>query len=189
LIEGTDGHPVRLVPFGNSHEVCTPCAIIHPHLEGLAQAMHEKYRESRLRDNPPANDPAVRPWAELDEGLRRSNRQRAWHVDVKLRVLDMHRVPKGEVPSGNKVVVAFSKEEIELLAEIEHNRWMAERLMDGWRYAQTTDKTKKLHADLVSYALLPEGTKDYDRAAACEILEFLQRIGEQAIRVSEADKQ
>lgn len=53
----------------------------------------------------------------------------------------------------------------ELLAEAEHNLWMVERMLAGWRYAKIPKKdlAKKLHPMLIPYAQLPDRERDKDR--------------------------
>lgn len=52
---------------------------------------------------------------------------------------------------------------LEYLAEAEHNRWMAERIISGWSYNKSRDNNLKLHHNIVPYNELDEGTKMYDR--------------------------
>ena len=180
MMETADDHPIQLVPFCDLTTIGSPQEIIHPHQDDFAEAMHEQSRRGRPRHEPTTDDISAAAWSELDEGQRRSRRQRADHVDVKLRVLGMRHVPK-EGAAGERVM-SFTPAETELLAQIEHHRSLAERLLDGWRYAPQTDPSAKLDADLVPYALLPEEVKTRHRRAAGEILELLDRIGRQAVR-------
>jgi len=53
---------------------------------------------------------------------------------------------------------------IEALAELEHNRWMSDKLLHGFRHAPVTDKPARLHSLLVPYAALAEAAKEQDRA-------------------------
>jgi hypothetical protein len=59
-----------------------------------------------------------------------------------------------------------SDADCERLAELEHERWSAQRRMGGWR--RTTlprkDEDARLHPDLAPYEQLTEQTKEYDRA-------------------------
>lgn len=54
----------------------------------------------------------------------------------------------------------------EILAEMEHRRWIAERTVYGFRKTigkETKDKVLKIHPNIVPYADLDEETKNYDR--------------------------
>ena len=66
----------------------------------------------------------------------------------------------------------LSEGEVELLAEVEHNRWDVEQLIMNYRPRQRRDedeyatKANRVHPDLKSYDKLDENTKKYDRAIA-----------------------
>ena len=54
----------------------------------------------------------------------------------------------------------------EVLADMEHRRWIAERTVYGFRKTrgnETKDKTLKVHPDIIPYAELDNDTKNYDR--------------------------
>lgn len=55
---------------------------------------------------------------------------------------------------------------LEQLAESEHRRWMAERILAGWRGTRAGEHRVdelKLHSSIVPYSELPEGEKEKDR--------------------------
>ena len=56
---------------------------------------------------------------------------------------------------------------IEALAETEHNRWSAERLLAGWAPAgdEARDNARRLHPDLRSWRALDEEAREKDRGA------------------------
>ena len=65
----------------------------------------------------------------------------------------------------------------ELLAENTHNMWAAQRLAQGWTYGPERNDAAKTHPDLVPYAELPEGEKEYDRTTALETLKVIMAMG------------
>ena len=75
----------------------------------------------------------------------------------------------------DEAVPARLEQDLEILAETEHNHWMVERMLNGWRYAKKRDNPKKLHPLLIPYAQLPETEKDKDREA---IREYVKLVGE-----------
>jgi hypothetical protein len=132
-------------------------------------------------------------WEGLSEADRLSNRRAADHVGVKLRCIGA-RIVDGSLPGSN---FAFSSDEVARLAELEHRRWCAERLLSGWRPLPRTDenikrwpekkaelKRTKVHKDLVPFDELGEQDrhKDYDQIR--HIPHFLQAVGRRAARVS-----
>lgn len=70
-----------------------------------------------------------------------------------------------EVTERNIIRYESILEDIELIAEIEHDRWIAERVIGGWNYADIPkkDEIRLLHPDIKPYYNLTEDTKMYDR--------------------------
>ena len=69
----------------------------------------------------------MRPWDKLNESLKKSNYQQALDIIYKLRRIDM--MPFVE---EHKELVKFTNEEIEIMAEMEHEQWNEEDPMkDG----------------------------------------------------------
>lgn len=63
-----------------------------------------------------------------------------------------------------KIPIAPTITEIlETLARNVHNRWMAGRLADGWKFGPKRDDEKKEHPSMIPYEELPETEKEYDR--------------------------
>jgi hypothetical protein len=53
----------------------------------------------------------------------------------------------------------FPEPNLDLLAEMEHDRWMKATLAEGWRWAPETAKSMKRHKDLVLWRTLTEEEK------------------------------
>lgn len=127
-------------------------------IEKLGEAIHNKFlKENRQK----STDPAMMPWPELREDLRESNRQQAAHAEDVLRRFGyvMH-------PTKRKVKpIRFDDAEVELMAEMEHGRWIVERLRSGWKYGSKRDAINKISPFLVPWKDLPDKVKDYDRNA------------------------
>jgi hypothetical protein len=68
------------------------------------------------------------------------------------------------------VPFAFSSEKVELLADMGHERWVAERLQADWSCGPESDAESKTNAYLVGYDELPNDAKEWDRRAIPEIL-------------------
>ena len=65
----------------------------------------------------------------------------------------------------------------ERLAENAHDNWALRRLGEGWTFGPTRDDAAKKHPDLIPYADLPEGEKEYDRKTAMETLKAIIALG------------
>ena len=65
----------------------------------------------------------------------------------------------------------------EHLAENAHDHWALQRMSEGWTYGPKRDDAAKHHPDLVPYADLTDGEKEYDRKTAMETLKAIVALG------------
>jgi RyR domain/TrkA-N domain len=109
---------------------------------------HEAYLEG-LSEEARKTKPNAKPWELLPEAFKESNRWAVLHRAVKRTVWEA-------VPAHERDSV------LELLSRSEHQRWMAEKIMDGW-IAGKRDNARKIHDDIRPYDDLDEAVKSYDR--------------------------
>jgi hypothetical protein len=109
----------------------------------------------------------------LDEDFQESNRAQARHIEEKLREIGCAVVSAEQAAEP----VTFTPDEVERMAEMEHGRYNAERLLDGWTWSAVKDDDRRTSPYLVSWSELPDDIRDYDRQTVREIPEFLARIG------------
>lgn len=140
--------------------------------ETVARAIHEGYRADQA-GRKPADDPAMADWDHLPEHLRESNRQQAAHIFEKLRVTGYEARP---AEGGDPEPISFTDDEVELMAELEHDRWTAERLADGWKPG-ARDVLAKTSPYLVGWNELPEEVREWDREPVRRIPELLAGVG------------
>jgi RyR domain/ATPase family associated with various cellular activities (AAA) len=135
----------------------------------LGQAVHENYRHNQEGKKSP-DDPSMQPWEKLREDFRESNRQQADHIAAKLR-----RIGCGPRPiSGcEPAPFTFTEKEVEIMAEMEHERWVVERRIADWVYGPKRDPDHKVSPYLVPYSKLPDDVKGWDRDAVRAIPEIL----------------
>jgi RyR domain len=156
-----------MTPEPTSGEVFPPDV-----LDRIARAIHERYRRNQARRKT-ATDPAVQPWGELAETLRESNRHQAGDIGRKVRGLG-YRVVSTD---GEPTVAQFTPEEIERLAMMEHDRWVAERRASGWTTGAVRDIERKITPHLVPWDQLAEEVREYDRDAVRAIPELMAEAG------------
>jgi hypothetical protein len=118
-------------------------------------------------------------WNFLQEDLKESNRQQADHIPMKLKAIGCDFVP---VVDREPKLVKFSKQEIEIMAEIEHDRFVAERFSQGWSAGRRNAK-KKTSPYLVGWEKIPEKIKEYDREAVRAIPKLLAKTGFEIYRL------
>lgn len=141
--------------------------------ERMARSIHERYREAHT-ESVIRTEPAMVDWDRLDKVFKDSNFDQADHILQKLHEVgyDVARV------IGRKSKpVRFSEEEIEQLAQMEHGRWNAERLLSGFKRGEKRDPVKKTSPYLVSWSELPDEVREWDRAAVRAIPELLASAG------------
>jgi len=141
--------------------------------ETVARAIHEAYREVQAA-NKQSEDPSLAEWDGLLDYLKESNRRQADDVAEKLRRIGctIHKAGGRDVK-----LVEFARDEIEVMAEMEHARWNAERLLDGWKWGEKKDVIKKVSPYLVPWSQLPDDVKEWDRDTVRRIPEFLAKVG------------
>lgn len=66
---------------------------------------------------------------------------------------------------------------LEAIARVNHDRWAAERIGQGWRYGEERDEARKLQPNLVPYEHLPESEKRIDVEGAKAIIAEMIRLG------------
>lgn len=103
---------------------------------------------------------------------RRSNLAAAGHLSVKLAAVGLRVVKRG---SGNEAldVFALPPESRTLLAMIEHNRWLADRLVSGWQFGERSDE-HKLRSAIVDWSHLSTEEADKDYAQIDDLFRWLQ---------------
>jgi hypothetical protein len=143
-------------------------------IDRLAEAVHENYLREQLADGVSMGSTAsLRPWAELDEDLRESNRAQARDIAHKVAAVGASIVAADDADPA----FAFSDAEIEALAREEHSRWSAQRGAAGWVPGRTRDDARKVHPFLTSWETLPEAERDKDRDAVRNIPCVLAHVG------------
>lgn len=152
-----------LQPFGTVEEVCTWEEIVEGQSDYLAQFLHEAYSARYSNER-------AQPWVRLPETYRDANRGAADHLAVKLLSVG-YQVP-GSVTHWDTSVDL--REHRDLLARLEHRRWMAERLLDGWRYAPERDNARKQHPNLVAYDALDNESQEKDQNNVEDIQRFFE---------------
>jgi hypothetical protein len=176
ILELSSNAQPRIQIFGMVEDSCCDQAFRHEQNEHLARATHEDFVRRRLSDSnrTPESDPALNNWSQLQEDLRESNRQQADHAAIKLRAIGCEIVERSD---SREAVTKFTDGDIELLAEMEHARWNAERRLAGWRYGTPSNKPERISENLCPWHELHDSIKKYDRESVTNIPTILQLAG------------
>jgi len=144
-------------------------------------AIHENYLEDQ-EGKKPALDPSMQPWKTLNENLKESNRRQADHIPEKLRKVDCGFAP---VVNKEPAIFEFTHQEVEILAENEHERWVSERQLDGWVLGEKKDVEKKISPYLIPWSDLTEDVKEWDRQAMRNLPELLAKANFEIYRMQQ----
>lgn len=151
-------------------------------LEKLAEAAHDVFCEG-LREKGyvygSQTDPeekthsSMKPYQDLPEYEKESNRDNVCDIANKLAAIGYVMVPA----RSNEPPFDFPGDDLEYLAELEHQRWMTEKINAGWKHSPETEKENKLHSALLEWDELPEEEKEKDRALIQQIPNILAKAG------------
>lgn len=169
-------------------------------VEKYAFISHEEYRKRRLREvsmklanesdnlNPKALDriweeEEMADWEDLDEFFKEGYRSRIRFLGEHLVQFDAVLGIRPIVPNAVDTIRELYGPDLELLSEIEHRRWVKDKLEDGWT-AGVKDSELKHSPELVPYDELPESTKAFIRKEIREVPKLLKSVGYELYRKS-----
>ncbi len=155
-----------LVPFGAMEDLINASGFLSQEAAQAERDYHEAYRKIPKAKKGPADE----PWENLEEEYRISNRRAVAHICAKLFEMGFDLRPWmathdiwATLPTlavGQNLY--NSPADRELLARLEHERWMADRRLNGWIYGQDKDRELKIHDDLQDFDKLSDKVKSYD---------------------------
>jgi hypothetical protein len=161
--------------FGTVDESTVDDAFDEDPTERLAEEIHRAHRANQLAGGRSEDEASLQPWARLAEPFRESNRQQADQIDIKLRAFGYQGVPQRDPRPG---IDRFDEAEIDVMARMEHDRWNAERWLEGWSYAPPPkNESLRTSPHLVPWKDLAPSIQEWDRAAVRAIPGHLQRVG------------
>ncbi|MFZ4455971.1 MAG: NAD-binding protein [Bacteroidales bacterium] len=137
--------------------------MIHKENENTPEELEKKLESGELND-----------WKNLSEDFRESNRQQAVHIGFKLRASGYEMV---DIHDPRPAIEIFPPKLLDNLAIMEHNRWVAERKVNNWKYGAKTDKSNRINANITDWDKLTDEIKEYDYVTVRRIPELLKLIG------------
>lgn len=138
-------------------------------LERLAAAIHSLYNERLTLSGKIPEYPA---FSDLPDDLKYSNLRQARNISDKLRSVGLSLRKKTE-PGG---LDRIPEELVEILAETEHEEWVASRTASGWTQGEKDSAAKK-SPYLVPYDQLSEEIREQDRESIRIIPRLVGMIG------------
>jgi hypothetical protein len=117
--------------------------------------------------------PALVAYERLPEDLKEASRATVRDIPRKLRLLGYHI----EASDDSDWQMDFTTNELDQLAQLEHQRWMKHRYEGGWIFGAKTDPDRKIHASLVGWDELSEQEREKDREMIRSIPSVLAEAG------------
>jgi len=146
---GADGLSGTIAVFSILDHACFPNQFI-PSLELLAQAIHERYLDSRRKDGEAMGSrPSMEPWQNLTEVFRDSNRQQAASMPKSLQLDARRRYDIVQAHRKGATQFTFPPDDLDAIASNEHARFFEER-----------KRTEPGRPDLVPWDDLPEPSRE-----------------------------
>ncbi len=135
--------------------------------ETLGQAIHAEHEAHKLAPQP---HPHPDPWESTRDDNRESSRSAADHALIKLAAIGKTLHEARSQPKNAAPLVAPNSPEETQLAQMEHHRWLAERLMTDWRYAVIGEdqvvidakKDQRLNQTITPWGNLSQEERDKD---------------------------
>jgi hypothetical protein len=169
-----------LYAFGLLERTCRPDLVLGGTIEMLARAIHDKYVRDRAEaGETPDTNSALVGWNDLPEEIKESNRSEADHIGLKLQEVGCDVAPLMDWDAGS---FTFTPEEVELMAKMEHERWLAERRSADWSYGPR-DINKKTNPNLAPWDEIPEEARELNRSIIRRLPAFLEEVGFQVYRL------
>lgn len=130
--------------------------------EQLAKELHDVYQKAvdKIPVSTEQEKREYKSWDELSEEFKESSRAHADSMPSKLREIQCFL---SEPREGRTPVEKFTDDQIELLAEMEHERWNAERLQNQWEKGEERDVKKRKSPFLVPWGDLDKKWQNVDR--------------------------
>jgi len=144
------------------------------HAEELAPFVHEFYRELGRREK------WLKPEMDIDYALltddyKEDNRAAAARIPQVLDLIGLYVAEESVSPSlPLQDILDTIEANVELLAEAEHDDWMAHKRRNGWKYGAQRDDSRKVHDCMKPFLELSERNKEKDRNAVRHYPEILK---------------
>lgn len=156
--------------------------VVNESLDAMARTLHNAYLRSQFdRGETRETNASLIPWSELPAHKKKANQHAAAHTDVKLRVSGC--VACDTAAATQAVPFPPDSETLEILAQLEHRRWMADKHLAGYSYGPVRDEDRMLHPDLIPWEELSEADKEKDRANIRQIPQLLALLNQKVCRL------
>ncbi len=181
--------------YTNADEFMRLCRSVPPHrpddplltdpdkLEKVAKAIHGTWQELGVKEGWQKPEEVV-PFSDLSEFYHNSNIAAAERIPAVLALASLKLVDGTNTPEERERIRRKLEYHLELMAENEHDRWMAWYLSQGWQWGEEKDPAKlteepklKTHPCLIPYANLSDEERNKDRDSIRHYPDFADVAG------------
>ena len=138
-------------------QTCTPDLVLRGTHEVIARELHEAYLDGLRENQITAAQPMVlKTWDELAEDAKEWNRKQADRIRVILEKHGYRIAPLRDWKASNLVFNETKDlDEVEAMAQLEHQMWCQEMRKLGWQHGPERSKKQLTNPDLVAWDELP----------------------------------
>jgi hypothetical protein len=120
----------------------------------------------------------LKPWDELPEDFRESNRQQAVHMYFKLRACGFEIA---DIEDERPAIEGFENSLFDALAMMEHDRWVAERKVNNWKFGDPSVKANRINKNITDWDKLEPHIQQYDYDSVARIPKLLKKVGKKMV--------
>lgn len=125
-------------------------------------------------------------WSNMNDYFKDENRYAARHLPIKLRSLGLEAVPIDDPREAVDFKEILPRSE-QLLAQLEHNRWLARKLVNGYIHGKKLERKLrdrlKIHVDIRPWEELSEKDREKDLVVLRNIENMLREIGKKIVPI------
>ncbi len=153
---------------------CTPSLVLGGMHETVARALHQRYvQQGEAQGQTPASNPSIVPWDQLTAEIQEGNRTQADAISAMLRAAGYSLAPLTDWSAWR---FRFPEADVELMAQLEHKRYVTERLRAGWSLGPK-DIAEKTNPNLVPWEQLTPDAQERTRHPIRELPCILAEAG------------
>lgn len=153
--------------------------------EAFAESAHNAYLNTAKQLNfYDCSKESNKEYPQLKAVYQWANRYLADSYQIKLRSAGLYVVKQGAGYDTTRyqAVTEFEPASIDLIAQTEHARWVAERVVNGWIYGEKRDDRFKIHQDIAPWEQINDFTRQYDYALISNMIQNLIEHGYTVVR-------
>jgi hypothetical protein len=162
----------QFIPFDMYERTCSAELVVGGLHELLARELHEQYlRGIEVSATHQQSSPY---WDQLPDDEKEANRQQASRIYRLLNAAGYRINPLQDWDASEFI---FRTDEVDQMAQLEHDLWRQAKLASGWQSGPVKDKKKRTHPALTAWEKLPDEDQKKNRAFIHQLPSLLARLG------------